>query len=256
MAQGARKKGSAREIAPLTDAAARRALSGGVAVLPLGAIEQHGAHLPVSTDADIAAEVARRVCAKMGYSLLPPLSYGTSLEHAPRLQVSLSGPTLRMAVRDIAASAADAGARALVVLNAHHGNMAHLARLPRRVRGHARAATARLAIVNYWRHADAELGHAGHVETSVMMALGHVDMSQARRGYSVPASATARQRERIARLARRSFLSVATSGVWGDPRRATRADGERLLAEFADGAAAECGRLLGGRRRARRAQGR
>lgn len=256
MAQGARKKGRAREIAPLADAAALRALAGGVAVLPLGAIEQHGAHLPVSTDADIASEVARRVCGIAGYSLLPPLPYGSSLEHAPRLHVSLSGPTLRMAVRDIAASVADAGARALVVVNAHHGNMAHLARLPRSIRGHSGATSARLAVVNYWRHAAAELGHAGHVETSVMMALGPVDLSRAQKGYAEPPSMTARQRAATARLARRSFLSVAPNGVWGDPRGATRADGGRLLAEFAAGAAAECERLLGGRRRARRAQGR
>lgn len=253
MAQGARKEGSAREIAPLADAAARRALAGGVAVLPLGAIEQHGAHLPVSTDADIASEIAKRVCAKMRYSLLPPLPYGTSLEHAPRLHFSLSGPTLRMAVRDIAASAADAGARALVVINAHHGNMAHLARLPERVLGHSGAASARLAVINYWRHAAAELGHAGHTETSIMLALGPVDMARARKGHSEPPSASRRQRAATARLARRSFLSVAPNGVWGDPRSATGADGERLLAEFAAGAAAECGRLLGGRRRAPRA---
>ncbi|MCY4251688.1 MAG: creatininase family protein [Thaumarchaeota archaeon] len=249
MAQGARREGGAREIARLADGAAMRALAGRVAVLPLGAIEQHGPHLPVSTDAEIAAEIARRVCGTLGYALLPPLPYGTSLEHAPRLQVSLSGPTLRMAVRDIAASVADAGARALVVINAHHGNMAHLARLPRSVRGHTGAAPARLATVNYWRHSGAELGHAGHTETSVMLALGPVDMSRARKGYTEPPSATPRQRGRTARLAARSFLSVAPGGVWGDPRGATRADGERLLAEFADGVASECVRLFGGRRR-------
>ncbi|RNJ72138.1 MAG: hypothetical protein EB832_04450 [Thaumarchaeota archaeon S14] len=100
----------------------------------------------------------------------------------------------------------------------------------------------------------AELGHAGHTETSVMLALGPVDMSRARKGYTEPPSATPRQRGRTARLAARSFLSVAPGGVWGDPRGATRADGERLLAEFADGVASECVRLFGGRRRPMRAR--
>ena len=253
MAKGSRKDDTAK-IASMADAAALRALRRRVAVLPVGAIEQHGAHLPVSTDADIATEISRRLCQISGYALLPTFSYGSSFEHAPRLNMSLRGPTLRAAVRDIAASAADAGAATLIVLNAHHGNRAHLARLPARVRGHSGGRTVRCIVVHYWHLMDAEMGHAGHTETSIMLALGSADMARARRGYVEPASMTARQRAAAARLSSRSFLAVAKNGVWGDPRGATRRIGESLLAEIAGNVADECARLLRASPRTRKRQ--
>ena len=56
-----------------------------VAVIPVGSIEQHGAHLPVSTDSDIVTEIAKRITEKNRYLLLPTLNYGVSFEHAPFL---------------------------------------------------------------------------------------------------------------------------------------------------------------------------
>jgi len=46
-----------------------------VAVIPVGSIEQHGPHLPISTDSDIVTEVAKRISEKNGYLLLPTLYY-------------------------------------------------------------------------------------------------------------------------------------------------------------------------------------
>ena len=47
-----------------------------VAIIPIGSIEQHGAHLPISTDSDIVSEVAKKLADKKGYFLLPTISYG------------------------------------------------------------------------------------------------------------------------------------------------------------------------------------
>jgi len=60
-----------------------------VAVIPIGSIEQHGAHLPVSTDSDIVTEVAKRLSKMKGYILLPTLNYGVSFEHAPFFNLSV-----------------------------------------------------------------------------------------------------------------------------------------------------------------------
>ena len=54
-----------------------------VAVIPIGSIEQHGPHLPISTDTDIVTAIAKEICEKRGYLLLPTLSYGVSFEKIP-----------------------------------------------------------------------------------------------------------------------------------------------------------------------------
>jgi len=56
-----------------------------VAVIPIGSIEQHGPHLPISTDSDIVTEVAKSLSEKKGYLLFPTITYGVSFEHAPFL---------------------------------------------------------------------------------------------------------------------------------------------------------------------------
>ncbi|MCX8161538.1 MAG: creatininase family protein, partial [Candidatus Bathyarchaeota archaeon] len=53
-----------------------------VAVQPIGSMEQHGSHLPVSTDTIIAWEVSRALAEKIGALLLPPIPYSCSIEHS------------------------------------------------------------------------------------------------------------------------------------------------------------------------------
>ena len=66
-----------------------------IAVIPIGSIEQHGPHLPISTDSDIVSEVARKLSEKNGYLLLPTITYGNSFEHAPFFNLSIRESTLR-----------------------------------------------------------------------------------------------------------------------------------------------------------------
>ena len=73
-------------------------------VIPVGSIEQHGPHLPVSTDSDIVTEVAKRVAEKCNFFLLPTLSYGISFEHAPFFNLSLKEKTLEDILIDICLS--------------------------------------------------------------------------------------------------------------------------------------------------------
>ncbi len=199
---------------------------GAAAVLPVGSLEQHGAHLPVSTDSEIAAEVSRRVCRRNGFLLLPAVPYGVSFEHAPLFNVSLGASTLRRVALDAAASLASNGIGALFVVNGHHGNRGALAGLD----GRARKGAARVLALSYWRYMDGPFDHAGLAETSLMLAAGGAArMSRARKGFAEPPGLGPAQRAALARKAAASFTSVAENGVWGDPRGATARRGERLL---------------------------
>ena len=64
-------------------------------IIPVGSIEQHGAHLPISTDSDIVTEIASRLAKKCGFIVFPTISYGVSWEHEPLFNTSLKVNNLR-----------------------------------------------------------------------------------------------------------------------------------------------------------------
>jgi creatinine amidohydrolase len=154
-----------------------------IAILPLGAHEQHGPHLPFETDALIAQDVAQRLCAAapsgIDAKLLPVESTGYSIEH-----MDVSGTRslgFEEAVNrwiDIAADCADRGIRRLMLLNAHGGNSPLLTI----VATEARVRFNMLVVATSWTRfgvpadlvapADKALDiHAGDIETSVMLAI-------------------------------------------------------------------------------------
>ncbi len=93
-----------------------------VAVIPIGSIEQHGPHLPVSTDSDIVTEVAKKISEKNGYLLLPTLNYGVSFEHAPFFNLSIRESTLRTVLTDLCTSLLANNIKTVFIINGHHGN--------------------------------------------------------------------------------------------------------------------------------------
>src|ERR1700712_2582107 len=102
-----------------------------VIVLPVGAIEQHGPHLPLSTDLLIAEELCERVVAERGEELdlwlLPPLAFTKSNEHAwAPGTVWLSATTMLAVLDDIGRSLSTLSAKRLVFVNGHGGNTALL----------------------------------------------------------------------------------------------------------------------------------
>ncbi|MEZ5923299.1 MAG: creatininase family protein [Hyphomicrobiaceae bacterium] len=108
-----------------------------IALMPLGAVEQHGPHLPLSTDAVIAGEIARRGAERAGADvlLLPTLEIGASNEHlAFPGTLTLSAQTLIVYWTEIGESVARAGLRKLVMLNAHGGQIAIMQIVARELR--------------------------------------------------------------------------------------------------------------------------
>lgn len=156
--------------------------AGAVAILPIGAIEQHGPHLAMSVDRDLTLAVLERALPLIPNALtvlaLPVQALGKSTEHqAWPGTLSLSAETLLRVMQDIAASVARAGVRRLLILNGHGGNRALLEIACRDLRADLGLITAHVA----WDDlagAEAIVGldeardglHAGDVETSAMLA--------------------------------------------------------------------------------------
>ena len=224
-----------------------------VLIQPVGAIEQHGPHLPLSTDLVIAEALADAVVTSHGDALdlwlLPPLAYTKSNEHAwAPGTIWLSPQTMLSVLDDLGRSLATLPARKLVFLNGHGGNSALLAVANRELR----LAHGLLTFLMHpsqprdsggAAHDHDELGmgvHAGRDETSVMLHLRPelVDMSLAER--SVPEALTGAEHVRFGGDVAFGWSSddLAENGVIGDPTLASAELGARLwdgvLASAAD----------------------
>ncbi len=94
------------------------------ALLPIGSFEQHGSHLPLTTDTVVACAVAQAVTTTYrDLLLLPPITISCSHEHVGWAgTVSISSRTLATMINDVAGSLARSGIDRLVLVNGHGGN--------------------------------------------------------------------------------------------------------------------------------------
>ncbi len=139
-------------------------------IIPVGSIEQHGAHLPISTDSDIVTEIAKKTADRCDFLLLPTISYGVSFEHAPLFNLSIKGSTLQKMIFEICASLSKNGIRTIFIINGHYSNQKFLQRLPLLVKRQTRGKT-RVFVFSYWHFMSQRFDHAGFVETSLMRAI-------------------------------------------------------------------------------------
>ena len=202
-----------------------------VLLVPLGATEQHGPHLPLSTDSDVATAVAVRVAAgRPDVVVAPTVPYGASGEHAGFAgTLSIGQPALELLVLELVRSATVSFARVLLV-SGHGGNAEPLQRAVGRLREEGRDVR---VFSPRWR-GDA---HAGRTETSVQLALGPERVRPARQ-----AGATAPLADLLPALRLRGVAGVSANGVLGDPSGADADEGERLL----DAATADLAAVLDG----------
>jgi len=206
-------------LAAATWPEAERDMTGAVLAVPVGSTEQHGPHLPLSTDTDIAVALVERLAARRrDVVAAPPVAYGSSGEHegfAGTLSIGRDATELLLVELGRSASATFA---AVVLVSAHGGNRVPVERAERRLRAEGRRV---LAVFPRWP-GDA---HAGRVETSLMLAL-HPD--RVRRELA-EAGATAPIDELMPRLVSGGVRPVSANGVLGDPAGADAAEGRRLL---------------------------
>lgn len=205
-------------------------------VVPLGALEQHGPHLPLATDQIIAAAVAGAVAARVGDCVVTPtLPVGASSHHlAFAGTASISDETLTMTQVEMVESLLSHGFRSVYVVTGHAGNSGAMTaaadRLDHRVKCFAdwpsqRDAVHRVAREQLGLDPDVVGTHAGHFETSIMLLLAPdlVRMDRAERGFvGVAADASAVLRSE-------GMAALAPNGIIGDPAGADAAAGQRYL---------------------------
>lgn len=214
------------------------------AVLPVGSFEQHGRHLPVTTDTMIAGVIAARLAQARGGLPLSPVTISCSHEHAGFFgSISIRAETLAAIVRDIANSLEEQGVRSLAIVNAHGGNhvLANIVQemnragprvllLPSR---HHWAAAVEEAGIEHTPHQDM---HAGEIETSILL-------------HAFP-DCVRMDRARDVEATERPLLPVigvkgySEEGTIGFPSRASAEKGRRLLDALVRLAAAEVDAFL------------
>jgi creatinine amidohydrolase len=200
-----------------------------VVLVPVGILEGHGAHLPLSTDTIQAIHVCDRIAEAAGDVLVAPtVHYGacSSTANFPG-SISMSFDTVRALFRDILSEMHRQGVRNVAVISGHAGRN-HIAAINEAAREVALAhedmhvmalSDYDLAYERLGKEFAADDGHAGDVETSRVLAI-RPDLVKGRGAPSQP------DLPRWAALAHPERRW--TTATWGDPTRATAEKGQRL----------------------------
>lgn len=216
-------------------------------IVPCGAIEQHGPHLPLCMDADHAEHLGELVAGRLGRALVAPtIRVGCSAHHmAFAGTVSLRASTFEAVCRDYCESLAAHGFTRILLFSAHLGNCPILEQILPRLRQAVPEACQvdafhdSSAWIRTWQKsadaagADHEHvgGHADLAETSIMLVLrpDRVQLQKAEAGRIGMLS----EEERHV-MWREGIGGISANGILGDPRMATQAIGDRCLTDIAD----------------------
>lgn len=190
-------------------------------VLPVGSCEQHGPHLPLDTDTRIAMALAQGLAEKYEEGDLlvaPPLAVSASGEHAgfPGT-LSIGSDVFEQVLVELVRSAD--WSEGVVLVNGHGGNRTAVQRAVRLLEGEGRK------VLAWWPRVPGGDAHAGHTETSLMLAIAPelVHMERAELGVTAPLA------DIIDELRTGGVVSVSRNGVLGDPLRANATHGRTLL---------------------------
>lgn len=199
-------------------------------ILPCGALEEHGRHLPLGTDTLHAIALARSVSEKTGVWVAPPVHYGlcrSGSQHPGT--VGIRGSTLKVLVQDIIRSLYEQGVRQAIVLSGHAGGTHMAALVDAGEELMAELPEIKMAVVSVldiavsaWEGILETPGdfHAGEAETSLMLHL-HPDWVQG----TAPEEYPAFPKHILVRNKRRFW----PGGVWGDPGKADPGKGKALV---------------------------
>lgn len=205
------------------------------AYIPFGSVEEHGSHLPLSTDTIEAYEVGKRAAERIPLFVAPPVHYGSCRSTARHPgTISISTGTLKALLKDIVRSLHAQGMRNFIALTGHGGGAHRMALQDAGEELIAEIAEINMAVVTEYdlaKEAGAHLietpgdSHAGEIETSrIMHSHPHLVKGVGVSEYpSFPTGILVRDKQ-----------SFWPGGVWGDPTKATAEKGRMLESVVAD----------------------
>jgi creatinine amidohydrolase len=216
-------------------------------LIPCGAIEQHGPHLPLCMDADHAEALALLVAERLANTLVAPsIRVGCSSHHMmfPGT-ISLRSETFEAICLDYCVSLTQHGFDRILIFSGHIGNFPSLQdmlpRLNKAVagRGKVEVFADSGAWLSRWQSAVAEAGgdsarvggHADIAETSLMMKLRPQSV---RSSLMEPGRVGVLSEEQLALMWKGGIASVSRNGILGDPRGSSSTIGERCLDRITD----------------------
>lgn len=190
-----------------------------ILVVPVGSCEQHGPHLPLHTDTTIAVALARDLAARRGDCVVAPaITISASGEHAGFAGTLSVGTEVMTGIVIELARSAD-WATGVVFVNGHGGNITAMERAAEVTDREGRD------VLVWWPRVPDGDPHAGHTETSLMLALAPGEVRAERRA-SGPTPSTAD-------LVRHGVQPLSETGVLGDPTDATAEHGLELFESLA-----------------------
>lgn len=208
-----------------------------IALVPVGATEQHGMHLPLGTDIFLAETLSEMVSEKTGALVYPSMNFGYSWVWRDRIgTVSLRQPILQEVLKDVVYSVERYGIKLLIFINGHEANSATLKYAVREVQDETKVKVLGMFYPG-WQQAYKDhlesptwggMFHACEFETSLMLAAREelVHMEEAIAEYP--------QRPPLYGMDNTSIGDLSVSGTYGNPTVATKEKGEVLLHIFAD----------------------
>ena len=217
-------------------------------ILPAGSVEQHGPHLPAGTDTLAANVIAHAVAERMDGLVLPATPLGVTPMHMPfEGTITLTPDTYMRVVTETCVSTARHGARYLVILNWHEGNIPSLAIAAEALhREHGMTVLSVQACYvaeELYGQSCNGLTHGGEIEALAVLAhrpdLVHLDRIDYSSDHTHGHKMDKLRRTRAYQPVLTDIRSIAPTGWFGSPQHATAEKGERMLADIADAIARE-----------------
>ena len=222
-------------------------------ILPAGSVEQHGPHLPTGTDIYASQVIGHAVAERMDGLLLPSTPFGVTPMHMPFAgTITLSPDTYQRVVVETCVSTAKHGAKYLLLINWHEGNIPSLAIAAEALhREHGMSVLtvqACYVAAELYGHDCGGLTHGGEIEALAVLAyqpdLVHLDRIDYSSDHSHGRKWDKLRRTRSYQPVLRDIKTIAETGWYGSPEHATAAKGVKMLNDIADAIAKECGEIF------------
>jgi len=237
--------GRVNDFEKLSSENVRQEAEKGVLFLPVGSVEQHGPHLPLTVDVEIPARIAGEVAEKIGGFVAPPIYYGArSLPQSggsPDLPgtIRVRGNVLTDYLKDVIAGYVSMGFRFMVILNGHYENESFLFEALELCRQEGRLEGTKVVALSWWSLVTQELldklfggrfvgwhaEHAGACETSLMLHLRKELVGPVRVDNATPPRAGIYLYPLVA-------SESSNRGVLGNTSHASPANGQELFDEI------------------------